>query len=148
MTLNKIRIDKALKSLTLLFPATTTNHNIEPLRFHPLRTEPHEMNPRVHDEAPVVPSHVLRKIDRRLIPLLFTTYMLSFMDKTILSSASVFGLIEDTVPNSKPLVRSTASDNISTWSDSSTVGCPVYSTLDILSGNGYGCQYHSFPSSS
>ncbi|KAK3374248.1 major facilitator superfamily domain-containing protein [Lasiosphaeria ovina] len=39
---------------------------------------------------------VLRKIDRRLIPLLFVTYMLNFMDKTILSSASVFGLPEDT----------------------------------------------------
>lgn len=40
---------------------------------------------------------VLRKIDYRLIPLLFITYMLNFMDKTILSSASVFGLREDTV---------------------------------------------------
>lgn len=40
---------------------------------------------------------VLRKIDIRLIPLLSTTYMLNFMDKTILSSASVFGLSEDTV---------------------------------------------------
>jgi hypothetical protein len=52
---------------------------------------------------------VLRKVDRRLIPLLFTTYMLSFMDKTILSSASVFGLIEDTVrPQSRvvPLITS------------------------------------------
>ncbi|KAL6233412.1 hypothetical protein BDW75DRAFT_242041 [Aspergillus navahoensis] len=47
-----------------------------------------------HDS--VVPSQVVRKIDRRLIPLLFTTYMLSFMDKTILSSAAVFGLLEDT----------------------------------------------------
>lgn len=42
-------------------------------------------------------SHVLRKIDFRLIPLLFITYNLNFMDKTILSSASVFGLEEDTV---------------------------------------------------
>ncbi|KAJ5102812.1 hypothetical protein N7532_003341 [Penicillium argentinense] len=41
-------------------------------------------------------KRVLRKIDRRLIPLLFVTYMLNFMDKTILSSASVFGLSEDT----------------------------------------------------
>ncbi|TQB73994.1 hypothetical protein MPDQ_005325 [Monascus purpureus] len=38
----------------------------------------------------------LRKVDFRLIPLLFVTYMLNFMDKTILSSASVFGLIDDT----------------------------------------------------
>lgn len=40
---------------------------------------------------------IVRKIDWRLIPLLFFTYMLNFMDKTILSSASVFGLIDDTV---------------------------------------------------
>jgi len=40
---------------------------------------------------------VLRKIDWRLIPLMFITYNLNFMDKTILSSASVFGLREDTV---------------------------------------------------
>lgn len=42
-------------------------------------------------------KRVLRKIDMRLVPLLFFTYMLNFMDKTILSSASVFGLTEDTV---------------------------------------------------
>ncbi|KAJ5382627.1 Major facilitator superfamily domain general substrate transporter [Penicillium concentricum] len=41
-------------------------------------------------------KRVLWKIDRRLIPLLFTTYMFNFMDKTILSSASVFGLRDDT----------------------------------------------------
>lgn len=43
-----------------------------------------------------VARRVLRKIDTRLIPLLFITYMLNFMDKTILSSASVFGIKEDT----------------------------------------------------
>ncbi|KAL2847229.1 major facilitator superfamily domain-containing protein [Aspergillus pseudoustus] len=55
------------------------------------------MNPRSGNGATTAnPSQVLCKVDRRLIPLLFTTYMLSFMDKTILSSAAVFGLIEDT----------------------------------------------------
>lgn len=44
-----------------------------------------------------VAKRILRKIDMRLIPLLFVTYMLNFMDKTILSSASVFGLQDDTV---------------------------------------------------
>ncbi|CAI0655590.1 unnamed protein product [Colletotrichum noveboracense] len=39
---------------------------------------------------------ILWKIDRTVIPLLFVTYMLNFMDKTILSSASVFGLRDDT----------------------------------------------------
>lgn len=45
----------------------------------------------------VVGRRVLRKIDVRLVPLMFATYMLNFMDKTILSSASVFGLSDDTV---------------------------------------------------
>lgn len=40
---------------------------------------------------------VVKKIDRVIIPLLFFTYMLNFMDKTILSSASVFGLRDDAV---------------------------------------------------
>lgn len=50
------------------------------------------------DEATVA-RRVLRKIDRAIIPLLFVTYMLNFMDKVILSSAAVFGLREDTVSN-------------------------------------------------
>ncbi|KAF1966831.1 MFS general substrate transporter [Bimuria novae-zelandiae CBS 107.79] len=40
-------------------------------------------------------KRVLRKIDRTNIPLLFVTYMFNFMDKTILSSAAVFGLRDD-----------------------------------------------------
>ncbi|OJJ35937.1 hypothetical protein ASPWEDRAFT_134459 [Aspergillus wentii DTO 134E9] len=43
-----------------------------------------------------IAKRVLRKIDFQLIPLLFVTYNLNFMDKTILSSASVFGLKDDT----------------------------------------------------
>lgn len=39
---------------------------------------------------------LVRKIDMRLMPLLFVTYVFNFMDKTILSSASVFGLKQDT----------------------------------------------------
>ncbi|KAL7620092.1 hypothetical protein AAE478_010642 [Parahypoxylon ruwenzoriense] len=46
-----------------------------------------------HDEAS---RRLLRRIDWRIMPLLFTTYAFSFMDKTILSSAAVFGLREDT----------------------------------------------------
>lgn len=48
-------------------------------------------------DAGAMAKQVLRKIDMRLIPLLFVTYGLNFMDKTILSSASVFGLKDDTV---------------------------------------------------
>ncbi|KAI1810640.1 MFS general substrate transporter [Poronia punctata] len=38
---------------------------------------------------------IVRRIDWHVMPLLFLTYMFNFMDKTILSSASVFGLRED-----------------------------------------------------
>ncbi|KAI0597096.1 major facilitator superfamily domain-containing protein [Biscogniauxia sp. FL1348] len=38
---------------------------------------------------------IVRKIDRHIMPLLFLVYMFNFMDKTILSSAAVFGLRED-----------------------------------------------------
>ncbi|XXH01082.1 hypothetical protein Hte_007433 [Hypoxylon texense] len=44
------------------------------------------------DEA----RRILRRIDWRIMPLLFLTYCFNFMDKTILSSASVFGLRQDT----------------------------------------------------
>lgn len=48
-------------------------------------------------DAAVLAKRVVRKIDRRLMPLLFVTYALNFMDKTIMSSAAVFGLGDDTV---------------------------------------------------
>lgn len=49
------------------------------------------------DNDDAMAKRVLRKIDWRLLPLMFITYNFNFMDKTILSSASVFGLREDTV---------------------------------------------------
>jgi hypothetical protein len=49
------------------------------------------------EDEQALAKRVLRKIDWRLIPLMFITYNLNFMDKTILSSASVFGLREDNV---------------------------------------------------
>ncbi|KAJ5894274.1 hypothetical protein N7495_005965 [Penicillium taxi] len=45
---------------------------------------------------PLMGKRVLRKIDMQLVPLMFFSYMLNFMDKTILSSAAVFGLRGDT----------------------------------------------------
>ncbi|OJD17252.1 hypothetical protein AJ78_02634 [Emergomyces pasteurianus Ep9510] len=47
------------------------------------------------DFDPELYENVVRKIDRYILPLLFVTYNFNFMDKTILSSASVFGLRED-----------------------------------------------------
>ena len=41
--------------------------------------------------------HVVKKIDRVLIPLLFCIYMVNFMDKVVLSSAAVFGLRDENV---------------------------------------------------
>jgi hypothetical protein len=59
------------------------------------------------DDAGSLAKKVLRKIDMRLIPLLFVTYGLNFMDKTILSSASVFGLKDDTVRLTPQVLSST-----------------------------------------
>ncbi|KAI1487417.1 major facilitator superfamily domain-containing protein [Biscogniauxia mediterranea] len=47
----------------------------------------------VVDEARA--RRIVRKIDWHIMPLLFLVYMFNFMDKTILSSAAVFGLRED-----------------------------------------------------
>ncbi|KAF2801070.1 MFS general substrate transporter [Melanomma pulvis-pyrius CBS 109.77] len=46
----------------------------------------------IDDEAA---RRIVRKIDYSIIPILFMTYVFNFMDKTILSSASVFGLKRD-----------------------------------------------------
>lgn len=51
----------------------------------------------VAEDDHAMAKRVLRKIDWRLLSLMFITYNFNFMDKTILSSASVFGLREDTV---------------------------------------------------
>jgi hypothetical protein len=49
-------------------------------------------HPNIDDAAA---RRIVRKIDWRIIPLLFVTYLFNFMDKTILSSAAVFGLKDD-----------------------------------------------------
>ncbi|PVI04871.1 MFS general substrate transporter [Periconia macrospinosa] len=49
--------------------------------------------PALHDQT--TSRAIVRKIDRRIMPILFCTYLFNFMDKTILSSASVFGLKTD-----------------------------------------------------
>ncbi|KAI1082582.1 putative allantoate permease [Whalleya microplaca] len=48
-----------------------------------------------HDIDADQARRILRQIDWRIMPLLFMTYLLNFMDKTILSSAAVFGLRQD-----------------------------------------------------
>lgn len=51
------------------------------------------------EHVPVTPEEnkrVLRKIDMALLPILLVIYFLQSLDKTALSYAAVFGLIEDT----------------------------------------------------
>lgn len=42
-------------------------------------------------------KRVIRKIDGRILLLCFVTYNFNFMDKTVLSSAAVYGLRDDAV---------------------------------------------------
>lgn len=91
-------------------------------------------------DAGAMAKQVLRKIDRRLIPLLFVTYALNFMDKTILSSASVFGLKDDTVrPIPDPYASMHPRSTILTTANSiskgkTTAGCRLSFILDISPG--------------
>lgn len=41
-------------------------------------------------------KRVLRKIDRRIIPVLFITYLLQYLDKNSINFASVYGLKKGT----------------------------------------------------
>lgn len=41
-------------------------------------------------------KRVRRTIDRHIIPWMFVTFMVQYFDKTLLSYASVMGIIEDT----------------------------------------------------
>ncbi|KAI0418268.1 major facilitator superfamily domain-containing protein [Xylaria grammica] len=72
-----------------------------PLSPHTPRNTDMEHNPENGEEESrrgggrVDYARMVRRIDAHVLPLLFLTYMFNFMDKTILSSASVFGLRED-----------------------------------------------------
>lgn len=48
-----------------------------------------------HEIDNATARRIIRKIDWHILPLLFITYVFNFMDKTILSSAAVFGLKDD-----------------------------------------------------
>lgn len=51
------------------------------------------------DDAEVDPSEskkVLRKIDKRILPMLFVTYFLQYLDKSGINYASVYGLQKGT----------------------------------------------------
>ena len=66
---------------------------------HTSIAEPEVQNVSPYTKA--LAKRVLRKIDLRILVIMFITYNLNFMDKTILSSAAVFGLEEDNHLNGK-----------------------------------------------
>lgn len=74
--------------------ASETDALLGPRTMAELSQDPSRLEP-APDAA--VARRVLKKIDRAIIPVLFVTYMLNFMDKIILSSAAVFGLRDDNV---------------------------------------------------
>ena len=53
------------------------------------------------DASPEEIKAVLRKIDLRIIPILFVTYMLQYLDKNSINFSSVYGLQKGTHLNSK-----------------------------------------------
>jgi len=53
------------------------------------------------DASPEEIKAVLRKIDFRIIPILFVTYMLQYLDKNSINFSSVYGLQAGTHLNSK-----------------------------------------------
>lgn len=79
-----------VEEITETTPLTSETMAVEPL------SDVAEME--VQDVSPytkALAKRVLRKIDFRILAIMFVTYNLNFMDKTILSSAAVFGLTED-----------------------------------------------------
>ena len=48
------------------------------------------------DASPAEIKHVISKIDWHVVPILFVTYMLQYLDKNSLNFASVYGLQEGT----------------------------------------------------
>lgn len=82
------------------YPDTVTMDASRETRVAAIQGPSDEAQPPIFEidaEHKALAQRVLRKIDWRLIPLMFITYNLNFMDKTILSSAAVFGLREDNV---------------------------------------------------
>ncbi|KAJ3715127.1 major facilitator superfamily domain-containing protein [Lentinula raphanica] len=70
--------------LEALSPTTASSNLLSSPSFHTSQTDA------------IFARRVLRKIDWRLMPIMFITYNFNFIDKVILSSAAVFGLRDDT----------------------------------------------------
>lgn len=67
---------------------------LEPLKSSKKNEEP--SYPEYYPGNDAFMKRLVRKIDLRLMPLMFITFNFNYIDKSILSSAAVFGLVEDT----------------------------------------------------
>ncbi|EDN97236.1 hypothetical protein SS1G_11761 [Sclerotinia sclerotiorum 1980 UF-70] len=67
---------------------------LEPLESSKQNEEP--SYPEYYPGNDAFMKRLVRKIDLRLMPLMFITFNFNYIDKSILSSAAVFGLVEDT----------------------------------------------------
>ena len=56
-------------------------------------------------------KQIVRKIDWRILPLMFLTLSFNFIDKTVLANASVYGLTEDIVSYNLPTSIFTSSES-------------------------------------
>lgn len=68
------------------------NHSVK------ITTGPYEEHASASNELdPASIKRLVRKIDRRILPILFFTFVFNFVDKIVLSSASVYGMTDDIV---------------------------------------------------
>jgi hypothetical protein len=77
-------------------PAISSNHGADDINSAPSiqLDDNYELYKRGKNEDidPVEAKKVLRKIDYRIVPILFITYMLQYLDKNSINFASVYGL--------------------------------------------------------
>lgn len=77
-------------------PALSSNHGADDINFAPSiqLDDNYELYKRGKNEEidPAEAKRVLRKIDYRIVPILFITYMLQYLDKNSINFASVYGL--------------------------------------------------------
>ncbi|KAI0803491.1 major facilitator superfamily domain-containing protein [Xylaria sp. FL0064] len=77
----------------LLSPPASASQGEDMRHDHENGGEEEQRNYGIDSDATA--AGIIWRIDAHVLPLLFVTYMFNFMDKTILSSAAVFGLRDD-----------------------------------------------------
>lgn len=83
-------------------PATSQSPSLNPDDISPTHADYQDENYELYKNSREVEydaaeaKRVLRKVDFRIIPILFVTYMLQYLDKNSLNFASVYGLQKGT----------------------------------------------------